>query len=115
MLDVIRDEGLQQNALDVGTYFKLGLEELKERYDLVGDVRGEGLFLGIELVRDVEQLTPATDEAHLIAEQMKKGEILVSVDGILHNVIKIKPPLVFNKKNVDFYISTLENILKKIN
>jgi 4-aminobutyrate aminotransferase-like enzyme len=111
VLHVIKDEKLQENALEVGEYFKAGLAQLIDKHPLIGDVRGLGLFLGIELVRDRETLEPAVDESYYIAERMKEEGILVSVDGPLYNVLKIKPPLVFTKANAQFYIDTLDNVL----
>jgi 4-aminobutyrate aminotransferase-like enzyme/Ser/Thr protein kinase RdoA (MazF antagonist) len=111
VLDVIRDEKLQENALQVGDYMKTGLRRLMDKYPLIGDVRGLGLFLGIELVLDRETLEPAKEQAYDIAERMKEEGILISIDGPLYNVIKIKPPLVFTKANADFYINTLDKIL----
>jgi 4-aminobutyrate aminotransferase-like enzyme/Ser/Thr protein kinase RdoA (MazF antagonist) len=111
VLDVIRDEKLQQNALEVGRYFKAGLENLKSKYPLIGDVRGLGLFLGVELVLDRETLAPATTEASYVVERMKELGILISTDGPFRNVLKIKPPLVFTKANADFFIETLDRIL----
>jgi len=114
VLEVIEKEGLQQHALDVGNYFKQSLEPLKAQFELIGDIRGSGLFLGIEFVTDRKTMEPAHKEASLISERMKDEGILTSVDGYLHNVIKIKPPMPFNRNNVDQYIETLEDILKKI-
>jgi 4-aminobutyrate aminotransferase-like enzyme/aminoglycoside phosphotransferase (APT) family kinase protein len=110
VLDVIRTEKLQDNALETGRFMLNGLRELKDKHPHIGDVRGLGLFIGIELVRDRETLTPAKEEAYIIAEQMKEEGILVSVDGPLYNVIKIKPPLVFTKDNAQRYIDTLDKI-----
>lgn len=111
VLDVVADEKLQENALNVGAHMKAGLEGLKKKHPLIGDVRGTGLFLGIELVKDRETLTPAAEEAAAIAGQMKEKGILVSVDGPLYNVLKIKPPLVFSEANADLYIAALDEIL----
>jgi 4-aminobutyrate aminotransferase-like enzyme/Ser/Thr protein kinase RdoA (MazF antagonist) len=111
VLDVIRDEKLQENALHVGNYMKAGLKRLMDKHLLIGDVRGLGLFLGIELVLDRKTLEPAKDKAFDIAERMKEQGILISIDGPLYNVIKIKPPLVFTKANADQYIDTLDKIL----
>jgi 4-aminobutyrate aminotransferase-like enzyme len=113
VLDVIRDEHLQENALKVGKYMKAGLASLMDKHPLIGDVRGLGLFLGIELVRDRDTLEPAKDDAYDIAEQMKEQGILISIDGPLHNVIKIKPPLVFTEANAGNYIDTLDRILSR--
>ena len=112
VMDVIRDDELQQNALEVGKYLKQGLRELQSRHSLIGDVRGLGLFLGIELVRDRQTLEPARSEATNIVERMKERGILLSTDGPLHNVIKIKPPLVFSRTDADVLLSGLDLVLK---
>src|SRR5204863_1578845 len=112
VLDVIRDEELQQNALEVGDYLRQGLRELQKRHSLIGDVRGLGLFIGIELVRNRETLEPADSEAALIVERMKERGVLLSTDGPYHNVIKIKPPMVFSKADADLLISGLDWVLK---
>ncbi len=113
VLDVIEDEGLRENAAHVGGYLMDRLRILKDRHELIGDVRGLGLFIGIELVTCRDTLTPAKDEAYTIAERMKEEGILISVDGPLHNVLKIKPPIVFSKANAQQYIETLDTILTK--
>jgi 4-aminobutyrate aminotransferase-like enzyme/Ser/Thr protein kinase RdoA (MazF antagonist)/murein DD-endopeptidase MepM/ murein hydrolase activator NlpD len=113
VLDVIRDEGLQANALAVGNHLRAGLEKLKGRYPLLGDVRGLGLFLGIELVRDSRTLEPADGEASYIVERMRDKRVLASTDGIFHNVIKIKPPLVYTKDNADTFLGKLEDVLQE--
>ena len=111
VLDVIEEEGLQARALEVGRHFRRGLEALKDKHRLVGDVRGLGLFLGVEFVRDRERREPAGEEAGYIVERMRDNGILASTDGPGHNVIKIKPPLVFSQENADFYVATLDRIL----
>lgn len=113
VLDVIEKEGLQSNALKVGRYFLDGLKRLKEKFCLIGDVRGFGLFLGIEFVTDRERKKPAPLEAAYVVERMKEEGVLASTDGIYRNVIKIKPPLVFEKKDVDFYLETLERVISE--
>jgi len=114
LLDVIETEGLKENARQVGAYLKSGLAELKSKHKLIGDIRGLGLFLGIELVRNLESLEPAAEEAKLIIEEMKERGILLSIDGPLHNVIKIKPPLIFSKQNGDRLIGNLDQVLNTI-
>ena len=114
VLDVIEEEGLQQQAEEVGAYFKERLQGLMERHPLIGDVRGRGLFLGIEFVRDRTTLEPADREASAIVEHMKDRGILLSTDGPLHNVIKIKPPLVFDTKNADSVVSHLDEVLEML-
>ncbi len=112
VLEVIENEKLQAHALEVGNYLHKRLEELY-RYSIVGDVRGMGLFLGVELVRDKNSLEPADWEAKYIADRMRDHGILISVDGPLHNVLKIKPPLVFTKNNSDFLVDTLHKIFRE--
>ena len=113
VLDVIQDEKLQENALKVGSYLKNGLEKLKNQYPLIGDVRGSGLFIGVELVLDRTSREPAPYHAAYIIERMKDRHILISTDGLNHNVLKIKPPLIFTKDNADRLINTLECILNE--
>ena len=89
----------------------LNFKLLKIKYPLIGDVRGEGLFLGVELVSDRITLKPAVDETKMIVEKMKDAGILLSIDGPLHNIIKIKPPLVFNQENSTPYKINCREIL----
>lgn len=114
VLDVIETDNLQNNADKVGKYLKSGLQKLMEKFPLIGDVRGLGLFLGVELVLDRETLEPAAKEAKMIIEEMKNRGILLSIDGPLYNVLKIKPPLVFIKKNADSIIQNLDEVLSEI-
>ena len=74
-------------------------------------MRGLGLFIGVELVRDRETLEPAAVEASYIVERMKQEGILLSIDGPLHNVLKLKPPIVFSMEDADFLVRTLDRIL----
>jgi len=108
VLDVIRDEGLQENARVTGEYLLDGLRDLARRHPLIGDVRGQGLFVGIELVHNRETKEPADREASEIVERMKDAGILLSTDGPHHNVIKIKPPLVFCKPDADLLLRVLD-------
>ncbi len=114
VLDVVRDEKLQENALRIGAHLKSGLEELKKKHEIIGDVRGLGLFLGVELVLNRQTLEPAASQAIEIIERMKDGGILLSIDGILANVLKIKPPLIFSEANVDSLVSTLDRVLDEL-
>ena len=111
VLDVIRDERLQQHALEVGRRLEAGLRELTSKHPLIGDVRGAGLFLGVELVLDRETLEPAARQATYVVERLKAHGILLSTDGPLHNVIKIKPPLAFAAADADRLVETLDKIL----
>ncbi len=111
VLRAIEEENLQENARVVGDYFLERLRELQKRHRLVGDVRGLGLFLGVELVRDRDTLEPATGEAQVVIEKMKERGVLLSTDGPFRNVIKIKPPLIFTKDNVDRVVENLDLML----
>ena len=110
VLDVIKDESLQDHALKVGDYLLEQLQQLKQHHDIIGDVRGRGLFIGIELNRD-EDLTPADTEVHNIINRMKEKGVLLSTDGPDHNVIKIKPPIVFNIENAEELVKKLDETM----
>lgn len=111
VLKIVREENLQQHAREVGSYLTKGLRELSQKYPIIGDVRGPGLFLGFELVKNRETLIPAAAEATYLANRMRIHGILMSTDGPLHNVLKIKPPMAFNRKNADFLMETLDKVL----
>jgi len=110
VLDVIETQNLQQHALEVGTRLLDGLHELQTRCPLIGDVRGLGLFIGIELVRDQETLEPADTEASRVIDEMKARGFLLSTDGPLHNVLKIKPPMVLTEQDVDETLAALDEV-----
>ena len=111
VLDVLRDEQLQAHALAVGARMLGGLRALAERYEIIGDVRGSGLFLGVELVRDRETLEPAGDEASFVANRMRELGILLGTDGPYHNVVKIRPPMPFDAADADRLVESFERIL----
>jgi 4-aminobutyrate aminotransferase-like enzyme/Ser/Thr protein kinase RdoA (MazF antagonist) len=111
VLDVIRDEGLQARALRIGGRLIGGLRELHARHPIVGDVRGSGLFLGVELVQDRETREPAADAASYVVNRMRDRGILAGTDGPFHNVIKIRPPMPFNETDADFVVAAMDAIL----
>jgi len=111
VLDVIRDEGLQENALSVGNHILEGLRDLQERHPLVGDVRGRGLYTGVELVEDRATREPSPARARRVKERLREERILLSTDGPRDNVLKIKPPLVFTREDADHLVSTLDRVL----
>ena len=113
VLDVIQQERLQENALRVGDYLQDRLRGLATRYPLIGEVRGLGLFIGVELVLDRGSREPAPQHAAYIANRMKDAGILISTDGPLHNVLKLKPPLVFAQENADLLVTALDQILQE--
>ncbi|MEP0266559.1 aminotransferase class III-fold pyridoxal phosphate-dependent enzyme [Dokdonia sp.] len=105
VLQTVKQEKLQENALEVGNYLKSELTSLAKKFPIIGDVRGQGLFLGVELVDTHKNpLAPQTD---YLANRMKDYGILMSTDGPDHNVLKIKPPMVFTKENAEELVSYL--------
>jgi 4-aminobutyrate aminotransferase-like enzyme/Ser/Thr protein kinase RdoA (MazF antagonist) len=111
VLDVLEREKLRENADRVGAYLRSGLESLADRQRLIGDVRGAGLFVGVELVRDRETLEPANDETHAVVNAMRENGVLVGIGGTHRNILKIRPPLVFSKANADQLIEALDRAL----
>jgi len=114
VMTVIEDENLQENAEVVGNYILEELKKIKETNSLIGDVRGVGLFVGIEFVKDRETKEPATDIAKLVSNRLREEGVLISRDGPDNNVLKIKPPMVITKSDVDVFIKKLEHILLQI-
>jgi 4-aminobutyrate aminotransferase-like enzyme/Ser/Thr protein kinase RdoA (MazF antagonist) len=114
VLDVIRDEGLQANAREVGAHLLEGLHQLVARHPAAGDARGLGLFLGLELVKDRATREPAGERAAYVAERLRDAGILVGTDGPFHNVLKIKPPLCFTGHDADRLVAALDRILGEI-
>lgn len=111
VLDVLEEEKLQENALRVGTHLKSRLQELQQRHELIGDVRGSGLFLGVDLVLDRDMREAAPLQASYIVNRLRECGILTGTDGPHHNVIKLRPPLVFTEKDAELFVSTLNAIL----
>ena len=115
VLNVIKNENLQMHALETGNYLMGLLRGLMEKFPVIGDVRGYGLFIGAEMVRDRKTKEPFVPEIDEIIERMKNRGFLLSTDGPLHNVLKIKPPMVFDKKNALDLVRNLEEVLQKWN
>lgn len=109
VLQTVQRENLQENALKVGTYLKEQLKKLAKDFPIIGDVRGQGLFLGVELVD--AQKNPLPDQTRYLINRMKEHKILMSSDGPDKNVIKIKPPMVFSEENSQELLKYLRNIL----
>ena len=113
VLQVIEDEGLQENAEKVGNYLIQELIKLQTKYKFIGQVRGQGLFVGIELIHDDDVLEPNNTLAKKVVNEMKDAGILLSVDGPDHNVLKIKPPMVFNIENANELVINLKTIFDR--
>jgi len=114
VLNVVLEENLQEHALRVGERILEGLRPFVERYPPVGDVRGSGLFLGVEMVRDRKTLEPATEEADYVMNRMREYGVLLGTDGPYHNVLKIRPPMPFDEGNADFLVTLMGKILSEL-
>ena len=110
VLEVIEDEKLQENAKIVGTFYKSLLQSLQQKYQCIGDVRGSGLFLGIEII-DGKTLKPDTRLAQHIKNQLRQKHILISTDGPYDSVLKTKPPLCFTKENAQEVVDAIDTTL----
>ena len=113
VLDVLRDENLQARARGTGDRMLAALRSFVNRHELVGDVRGSGLFLGVELVRDRSSLEPASADASYVVDRMREEGILLGTDGPYHNVVKIRPPMPFDEANADRLVETMDRILSE--
>jgi alanine-glyoxylate transaminase/(R)-3-amino-2-methylpropionate-pyruvate transaminase len=113
-LEVIDEEGIQENALRVGTHLKNRLLDLQDRQPLIGEVRGLGLMLGVELVRDRKTKEPATTEAAKALEECKHRGLIIGTGGLFGNTLRIKPPMCLTKDDADFLVDCLEEVLGKI-
>jgi 4-aminobutyrate aminotransferase-like enzyme len=114
VLDTIQAEGLQQNALEVGRHLTDGLKSLADRYHAIGDVRGSGLFIGVEIVADPAAKSPDAALTTRIVNGLRERRILISASGPRANVLKIRPPLVFSRENADMLVDALGDILKTL-
>ena len=111
VLDVMQEEKLQENAAKVGKFLLDQLTALQKEHPVIGDVRGSGLFIGMELVKGRDSLEPAPEHANYLVERMKERGILISTDGTRNNVLKIRPPMVFTQSNGESLVNTLKEIL----
>ena len=109
VLTTIKDEELQEHANELGNYFKNELEKIKKENTIIADVRGQGFFLGVEFLDENQK--PLAEKVDYLINQMKERKILLSSDGPDHNVIKIKPPMCFNKSNADEFLNNFNDIL----
>jgi 4-aminobutyrate aminotransferase-like enzyme len=107
VLDVVEQQKILQNVHDVGAYLGEGLRAVANQCPLIGDVRGKGLFHGLEFVRDPNTLEPARDEAGRVRDHLRANGVLVGTSGQLDNVIKIRPPLVFTREHADLLLEQL--------
>ena len=111
VLDVLRDEGLQENAARVGAHLKARLQALQDKHPIIGTVHGIGLYLGVEMVRDLETLEPAAEETSAICDRMLELGVIIQPTGDHMNILKTKPPLCIDVESADFYVDTLDRVL----
>jgi len=112
VLNEIRDRRLQEHAADVGSYFLARLRNLARVHPAIGDVRGRGLYIGIDLISDGTAKTPDSLLARRVSEQMKDEGVIVVPTGAADNVLKIKPPMVFSSANADQFVDALDRVLR---
>jgi len=113
VLRTVEEENLQDHALQMGNLLRSGLLDLKTDFPIIADVRGHGLFQGIELLDDMESMEPAGDKAAYLANRMKVMGVLMSTDGPDHNVMKIKPPLCINSNDIDYLLDHLNLVFQE--
>ncbi|HEX2286963.1 MAG TPA: aminotransferase, partial [Mycobacterium sp.] len=111
VLDVLRDEELQQNAKRVGAHLKSRLQALGDKHPIIGTVHGIGLYLGVEMIRDADTLEPATEETAAICDRMLELGVIIQPTGDHLNILKTKPPLCIDTEGADFYVDTLDRVL----
>jgi 4-aminobutyrate aminotransferase-like enzyme/Ser/Thr protein kinase RdoA (MazF antagonist) len=111
VLDVMREEGLQENAATMGSFLTNELRRLMQKHPIIGAVHGMGLYLGVELVRDRNTLEPAREEAAAICERLLELGVILQATSERQNVLKIKPPLCLTKHSAEFFINALDRVL----
>ena len=114
VLEVVEEQGLAANALNTGDFLIGELRKLAANHDMIGDVRGSGLFIAIELVRARDDLEPATIETRQVVNLLRERGILINSTGVYDNVLKIRPPLVFDKTHADLLLQKLDAVLGEI-
>ena len=114
VIDIIQDEGLIENAEKIGGYLKTELLKIKDDFDYLGDVRGPGLFIGLDIVDNKEDKNPDRERAIEIVEILKNEGVLISNAGQYRNVLKLRPPLVFDLDNANFLLETLNQVFREV-
>jgi alanine-glyoxylate transaminase/(R)-3-amino-2-methylpropionate-pyruvate transaminase len=113
-LEVIDRESIQENARVVGGHLKSRLLELQERQPLIGEVRGMGLMLGVELVKNRETKEPASNETPKLLERCKERGLIIGKGGLFGNVLRVKPPMCLTKDDADFIVDCLDEVLTQV-
>ncbi|MDH4124834.1 MAG: aminotransferase class III-fold pyridoxal phosphate-dependent enzyme [Gammaproteobacteria bacterium] len=114
VLDVIESENLQQNALDVGEQLVAGLQSLADRHEVIGDVRGNGLFIAVEFVADRAARTPDAALAGKVVNELRLRGVLTGVIGPDNNILKLRPPMVIKSAEAELMLSTLDDVLQAV-
>jgi len=114
VIDIIQDEGLIENAEKIGGYLKAELLKIKDDFDYLGDIRGPGLFIGLDIVDNKENKKPDREKAIEIVEILKSKGVLISNAGQYRNVLKLRPPLVFDSSHADFLLDELRASFKEV-
>ena len=114
VIDIIQEEGLIENAEKIGGYLKAELLKIKDDFDYLGDIRGPGLFIGLDIVDNKEDKNPDREKAIEIVEILKGKGVLISNAGQYRNVLKLRPPLVFDSSHADFLLDELRASFKEV-
>lgn len=112
-IEVMLEENLPWKAAQTGEYARKSLRELQKRNGLIGEVRGQGLMIGVELVRD-EKLTPATSEAEAVRDSLLRQGVLVGVGGVYGNVVRFQPPLIITQAHIDRALEAFSSALAEV-
>jgi 4-aminobutyrate aminotransferase-like enzyme len=113
-INVMLRDKLPEQAAEKGEYLMKRLNEMKEKYLIIGDVRGKGLMIGVELVKDQAKKTPAVDEARKIRDICREKGLLIGLGGVKGCVLRIQPPLIIEKEQIDKALSILETAIKEV-
>jgi len=113
VLDIVEEEGLMENARQMGNKLRLGLDVLQQKHSLIGDVRGFGLFIGVELVLDRQSKAPATQVASYLKDRLRERRILLGTEGPADNILKIRPPLTIEEGDVAMLLQVLDDTLSE--
>ena len=114
MLEAIDQDGTQNNSREIGDVLMTGFETLKSKHSVIGDVRGRGLMLGIEMVKDRDTREPAGDECAQVFERAKDMGLLIGKGGLFGNVLRIKPPMCISEADAHFMIDVLDLALQEL-
>lgn len=113
VLDVIESDDLVENARKLGDYLRVGLQTHLARHGIAGDVRGAGLFIGVDLVTDAQTKVPDTNRANALVNGLREEGVLISGCAKAANVLKIRPPLVFSQPDADVFLAAFDRVLER--